>query len=96
MTSSKAPKKQGLYDPNREHDACGIGFVANIKGEKSNLILRRSLEVLNNLSHRGGLGSEPNSGDGAGVMLQIPHAFNVKACARCGVTSPLPEIMEQA
>lgn len=72
--------KQGLYDPAFEHDACGIGLLANIKGKKSRELLRQSLAVLCNLAHRGGVGSEPNSGDGAGVLLQIPHAFFQKVC----------------
>ena len=67
--------KQGLYDPRYEHDACGIGFVASIGGGKSHRILRQALTVLANLAHRGGVGSEPDSGDGAGVIMQIPHAF---------------------
>ncbi|ADU28192.1 Glutamate synthase (ferredoxin) [Ethanoligenens harbinense YUAN-3] len=73
-------QKQGLYDPAFEHDACGIGLLANIKGKKSNELLRQSLSVLCNLAHRGGVGSEPNSGDGAGVLLQLPHAFFKKVC----------------
>ncbi|MDF2567791.1 MAG: GltB, partial [Oscillospiraceae bacterium] len=78
-------QKQGLYDPKYEHDACGIGFVANIKGKKSNDILNQSLTVLKNLNHRGGVGSEPNSGDGAGILIQIPHKFFAKACSECGI-----------
>jgi glutamate synthase (ferredoxin) len=69
------PLRQGLYDPQYEHDACGIGLVANIKGEKSNKILRQALTTVKNLSHRGGVGSEPTSGDGVGILLQIPHEF---------------------
>ncbi|MFQ5341263.1 MAG: glutamate synthase large subunit [Anaerolineae bacterium] len=82
------PKKQGLYDPQFEHDACGIGFVANIKGEKSNDIVRNALTVLKNLTHRGARGAEPNTGDGAGVLLQTPHAFLQKACAEAGIDLP--------
>ncbi|AJY73986.1 glutamate synthase large subunit [Paenibacillus beijingensis] len=69
------PPKQGLYDPQFEKDACGMGFVANIKGIKSHSIIRQALTVLENMEHRGGQGAEPNTGDGAGIMLQIPHAF---------------------
>ncbi|HUC92641.1 MAG TPA: glutamate synthase large subunit [Paenibacillus sp.] len=69
------PPKQGLYDPQFEKDACGMGFVANIKGIKSHKIIRQALTVLENMEHRGGQGSEPNTGDGAGIMIQIPHAF---------------------
>ncbi|AIF53223.1 glutamate synthase large subunit [Pelosinus sp. UFO1] len=80
MKNYKVPPKQGLYDPQLEHDSCGMGFVVNIKGEKSNEILRRSLIGLTNLSHRGGVGSEPDTGDGAGILIQIPHAFMKKVC----------------
>ncbi|MBH5319126.1 glutamate synthase large subunit [Paenibacillus sp. GSMTC-2017] len=69
------PPKQGLYDPQNEKDACGMGFVASIKGEKSHKVIRQALTLLENMEHRGGQGSEPNTGDGAGILLQIPHAF---------------------
>ncbi|WP_169083598.1 glutamate synthase large subunit [Paenibacillus sp. PL91] len=69
------PPKQGLYDPQFEKDACGMGFVANIKGIKSHKVIRQALMLLENMEHRGGQGSEPNTGDGAGILLQIPHAF---------------------
>ena len=69
------PPRQGLYDPQFEHDACGLGIVVNINGKKSHRILEQGLEVLTNLTHRGARGVEPNSGDGAGVMIQVPHAF---------------------
>lgn len=69
------PPKQGLYDPQFEKDACGMGFVANIKGIKSHKVIRQALTLLENMEHRGGQGSEPNTGDGAGILLQIPHAF---------------------
>ena len=67
------PPKQGLYDPWFEHEACGVGFVVDIKGRKSHQILEQAIEVLRNLDHRGAAGSEPNTGDGAGVLMQIPH-----------------------
>ena len=82
------PKKQGLYDPWFEHDACGVGVVANIKGKKSNKILRQALTVLRNMDHRGGQGADMYSGDGAGVLLQIPHLFFVKECAKQDVALP--------
>ncbi|MFQ5593584.1 MAG: glutamate synthase large subunit [Anaerolineae bacterium] len=82
------PTKQGLYDPRFEHDACGIGFVANVKGEKTNAIVRQALTVLKNLTHRGARGAEPNTGDGAGILLQTPHAFLQKACAESGIDLP--------
>src|SRR5579875_1193620 len=69
------PGKQGLYDPWYEHDACGVGFVVDVKGRKSHRILEQALTVLRNLDHRGACGCEPNTGDGAGVLLQMPHAF---------------------
>ena len=69
------PPKQGLYDPQFEHDACGVGFVADIKGRKSHEIVKQALTLLNNLTHRGARGSEANTGDGAGILIQTPHAF---------------------
>ncbi|MFP4021538.1 MAG: hypothetical protein ACLFUK_08030, partial [Halanaerobium sp.] len=65
MTFTKMPEKQGLYSPEFEHDACGMGFVSHIKGRKSHQIVEQALEVLVNLSHRGASGSEENTGDGA-------------------------------
>ena len=82
------PGKQGLYDPRYEHDACGIGFVASIAGRKSHQILRQALTVLANLAHRGGVGSEPDSGDGAGIILQIPHAFLAEAAPELHLPAP--------
>lgn len=82
IINTSLPKKQGLYDPWFEHDACSVGLVANIKGKKSNKILRQALVVLHNMDHRGGQGADMNSGDGAGVLLQIPHNFFVKECAK--------------
>src|SRR5436190_10251400 len=75
------PPKQGLYDPQFEHEACGVGFVVNIKGEKSHSIIRQSLQVLLNLDHRGACGCEANTGDGAGILIQPPHDF-LKLVAR--------------
>ncbi|MEP7086197.1 MAG: glutamate synthase large subunit, partial [Gemmatimonadota bacterium] len=69
------PPRQGLYDPAHEHDACGLGFVAHIRGVPSHTIVRQSLELLENLSHRGAAGCDPCTGDGAGITLQIPHAI---------------------
>ena len=74
------PPKQGLYDPNFEHDACGIGVIVNIKGNKSHKIVRQSIEILKNLEHRGACGCEANTGDGAGILLQKPHKFFSKVC----------------
>jgi glutamate synthase (ferredoxin) len=72
---TKAPGKQGLYDPQFEHDSCGVGFVVNIKGEKSHTIIRQALQLLLNLDHRGACGCEANTGDGAGITIQPPHDF---------------------
>lgn len=82
------PPKQGLYDPQFEKDACGMGFVANIKGIKSHTIIQQALTVLENMEHRGGQGSEPNTGDGAGILLQIPHAFFTREMKELGVELP--------
>ena len=68
---SGLPSAQGLYDPRNEHDACGIGFVANIKGHKTHDIIDKGIQVLINLTHRGACGSDPDTGDGAGVLIQI-------------------------
>lgn len=82
------PHKQGLYDPQFERDACGIGFIANIKGKKSNEIVHQALTILINLDHRGGQGAEKNTGDGAGILMQIPHSFMVRECAAMNVMLP--------
>ncbi|WP_316367183.1 glutamate synthase large subunit [Candidatus Thiodiazotropha sp. CDECU1] len=75
MSQGALPPKQGLYDPANEHDACGVGFVANIKGVKSHDTVRQGLEILDRLTHRGAVGADPKAGDGAGILLQIPDAF---------------------
>ena len=74
------PPKQGLYDPANEHDACGIGFVVDIKGRKSHDIVSQGLQILVNLTHRGAVGADPLEGDGAGLIIQIPHDFFVAEC----------------
>src|ERR1017187_6449888 len=80
------PAKQGLYDPRFEHEACGVGFVADIKGRKSHAIIQQALQVLLNLNHRGACGCEANTGDGAGILIQPPHEF-LKLVAREGRVS---------
>jgi glutamate synthase (ferredoxin) len=85
---SALPAKQGLYDPQFEHDACGVGFVVDIAGRKSNEIVRRSLQVLVNLQHRGAKGCEENTGDGAGILIQIPHEFLKAECRKLGFNLP--------
>ena len=84
------PPKQGLYDPGFEHDSCGAGFVVNIKGVPSHAIVDQALTILENLAHRGAVGSEYNSGDGAGILIQMPHAFLVRECAGLGFELPDP------
>lgn len=82
------PEKQGLYDPAFEHDACGMGFVVNIKGEKSHEIIDEALTVLENLSHRGASGADEQTGDGAGILVQIPHDFFKRECDVLGFELP--------
>jgi len=84
------PPAQGLYDPANEHDACGVGFIAHIKGEKSHSIVQHGLEILDNLTHRGATGYDPLLGDGAGILLQIPDAFMRRECDRLGISLPAP------
>ena len=84
------PQPQGLYHPRNEHDACGMGLVASIRGEKSHEIIRKGLEVLINLTHRGAAGCDPETGDGAGILIQIPHAFFVRECGELGIKLPEP------
>jgi glutamate synthase domain-containing protein 2/glutamate synthase domain-containing protein 1/glutamate synthase domain-containing protein 3 len=84
------PEKQGLYDPAYEHDACGVGFVVDIKGRKSHKILQQGLQILTNLDHRGACGSEVNTGDGAGVLLQMPHKFLIEAAKKARIQLPAP------
>ncbi len=82
------PVKQGLYDPLFEHDACGVGLVADIKGRRSHDIIDKGIEALVNLGHRGAAGADPETGDGAGVMVQMPHEFFAKEAAKLGVDLP--------
>ena len=84
------PPAQGLYDPAHEHDACGVGFVVDIKGRKSHAIVSQALTVLKNLLHRGACGCEVNTGDGAGILIQMPHRFLVRECAALGIALPAP------
>src|SRR6188768_3802249 len=86
----RAAERDGLYREELERDACGMGFVAHLKGKKSHTILVQALEVLENLTHRGAVGCDPCTGDGAGVSSQIPHAFFKRACAGQGIELPKP------
>jgi glutamate synthase domain-containing protein 2/glutamate synthase domain-containing protein 1/glutamate synthase domain-containing protein 3 len=80
--------RQGLYDPANEHDACGVGFVANISGEKSHELIQTGIEVLVRLEHRGACGCDPDSGDGAGILIQLPDAFMRQEAAKLGIELP--------
>ncbi|GAA4697558.1 glutamate synthase large subunit [Nocardioides nanhaiensis] len=84
------PPAQGLYDPAFEHDACGVAFVATLTGEASHDIVAKALTALRNLDHRGAAGAEPNSGDGAGILMQIPDAFLREVAAEAGIELPTP------
>src|ERR1700678_2639366 len=84
------PAPQGLYDPRNEHDSCGVGFVANIKGRKSHEIISRGLEILVNLDHRGAVGADPLVGDGAGCLIQMPDRLLRHWASSVGVGLPPP------
>ena len=89
MTNNGLPEKQGLYDPQFEHDACGVGFVCQMKGKRSHEIIQQALTILVNLDHRGACGCEVNTGDGAGILMQVPHGFLKK------VTTPLKIVLPE-
>jgi glutamate synthase (NADPH) large chain len=84
------PPHRGLYDPAFEHDACGVGFVANIRGERSHDVIRKGIQVLENLEHRGACGCDPETGDGAGLLLQLPDRFVRREAERLGIVLPAP------
>lgn len=84
------PPKDGLYDPQYEHDACGIGMVANIDGTKSHLIVQQGVNILLNLEHRGASGCDPLTGDGAGILTQVPDKFFRRECKKLGIELPAP------
>ena len=81
-------KNKGMYVPTMEHDSCGIGFVANLKGKKSHETVQDAVTMLMNMEHRGGCGCEPETGDGAGILIQNPHDFLKEECARIGIDLP--------
>ncbi len=93
-TKNGLPPAQGLYNPAHEHDACGIGFVASIRCQESHDIILKGIQVLINLTHRGACGCDPETGDGAGILIQIPHKFFVRECSTLGFK--LPEVGEYA
>ncbi|HSR81323.1 MAG TPA: glutamate synthase large subunit [Hyphomicrobiaceae bacterium] len=85
-----APQRGGLFDPKREYDACGVGFIADLRGGASHDIIKDALYILENLEHRGAVGADPIAGDGAGILIQIPHAFLEAECARLKIKLPKP------
>ena len=85
------PEAEGLFDPALERDSCGVGFIANLKGVKSHQVIADALSMLCNLEHRGAVGADPLAGDGAGILIQIPHAFFKDECAKAGFTLPEPQ-----
>ena len=82
------PEAQGLFDPAQERDACGVGFIANLKGVKSHRVVANALHMLENLEHRGAVGADPLAGDGAGILIQIPHEFFADEMKKAGVSLP--------
>ncbi|MGE5104375.1 MAG: hypothetical protein ACM3NZ_06500, partial [Betaproteobacteria bacterium] len=86
--NARPPGPQGLYHPAHEHDACGLGFIAHIKGRKTHEIIVQGLRILENLTHRGATGADPLQGDGAGILIQMPDAFLRRACGKLGITLP--------
>src|SRR4051812_9003220 len=90
LVHSPPPEAQGLYRPEFEHDACGLGLVATLNREPLREVVTQSLEILNNLRHRGAAGSDPTTGDGAGILLQIPHALYAAECRVLGFFLPEP------
>src|SRR3989344_2304711 len=88
MNLGQPKTHQGLYDPAYEHDACGVGFVVDMKGRRSHKIVTQALTVLRNLMHRGACGCEENTGDGAGILIQMPHVFLSRECGKLGIELP--------
>src|SRR3989339_1359130 len=81
-------EQRGMYTPQYESDACGIGFIANIKGVKSHQLVQDALTMLENMEHRGAIGSDPETGDGAGILIQKPDAFLRAECSKSGIQLP--------
>ena len=88
MGKHRMPKAQGLYSPAYEHDSCGVGFIVHLKGNRSHQIVDDGLTALEHLNHRGASGSEPNTGDGAGILIQVPHEFFRRECAALNIRLP--------
>ena len=89
MDQNDSPQ-QGLYRPEFEHDSCGTGFIANIHGYKSNQIIDDALTMLENMEHRGACGCDPETGDGAGILIQLPHEFLMEECSNLEISLPEP------
>src|SRR6185369_923573 len=87
---TRPPSKQGLYDPRFEHDNCGMGFIVNLNGHSTHDVVRKGIEILINLTHRGACGCDPETGDGAGILIQIPHEFYERECLKLGFSLPEP------
>src|SRR5438045_6911148 len=88
LPRADSPAAEGLYDPRNDHDACGVGFVADIKGRRSHSVVEQGLQVLINLQHRGACGCEANTGDGAGILIQMPDRFLRKVTSPLGIDLP--------
>ena len=88
MSYTSMPLPQGLYHPVHEHDSCGVGFTANIDGTPTHEVVRNGIEILINLMHRGAIGGDQSTGDGAGILIQIPHEFFAKACPPLDISLP--------
>src|SRR5262245_38374891 len=88
MAATGLPPRQGLYDPRFEHDSCGVGFIADLQGRKSHDLVDKAVAILINLQHRGACGCESNTGDGAGILLQLPDRFLQRAAAQAGIDLP--------
>ncbi len=82
------PVKHGLYDPANEKDSCGVGFIAHVKGVRSHSIIRDACAALESMDHRGACGCEANTGDGAGILIQMPHEFLRRACLEAKISLP--------
>jgi len=81
-------EKYGLYDSRFEHDSCGVGFVCNIQGQKSHAIIEKGIQALVHLLHRGAVGADPKTGDGAGLLIQVPHEFLKQECSKIKIDLP--------
>src|ERR1700757_4528435 len=90
LEHTSRPPAEGLYDLALEKDSCGVGFIANIKGKKSHQIIADALNILCNLEHRGAVGADPRAGDGAGILVQIPHEFFARKAKELGFELPKP------